>query len=138
MVLGLSTFLGLWITKDIVNSDGFIPILVVAVAACVGCTLAVWVSDRFSRERTYVNVIMSDDVAEMKKFRDFLVQHKVTNTVVDSYALDWSKTLTLTAYAETKEQSRLIDGYIRESDTKFKRVVQDKVIRGKRKGKRVK
>jgi len=45
----------------------------------------------------------------------------------DSYTLDWNtKSITVTAYAETKTDSRLIDEYIKESSLKCKRVVHPK------------
>ena len=68
---------------------------------------------------------MSDDKEAMMHFRDFLAEHHITNVATDSYTLDWSaKTITITAYAETKEQSMLINRYIEESPLKFKRVIQ--------------
>lgn len=61
---------------------------------------------------------------EERKFRDFLATHHITNVAADSYTLDWSKkSITITAYAETKAQSRLIDDYIANSSLKFKRVI---------------
>ena len=76
---------------------------------------------------------MSDDLEGMKHFRDFLAENKITNTANDSYTMDWSrKTLTITAYAETREHSTLIDNYISNSDTKFKRVVEGKRITQKK------
>lgn len=124
LALGLSNFLYFCITKDIVTTDGNFALIVVSIASGVGCCLAVAVSNRFSKEKTYVNVIMSDDLQAMKKLRDFLAKHHVTNVAADTYTLDWSKkTITITAYAETKEQSRLIDEYIENSELKFKRVI---------------
>lgn len=112
------------ITKNIVTSNSGLALIVVSVASGVGCCLAVAVSNKFSKDKTYVNVIMSDNLAAMQSFRDFLAEHHITNVAADSYTLDWSqKTITITAYAETKEQSRLIDRYIGDSDLKFKRVV---------------
>ena len=124
LALGLSNFLYLCITKNIVTTDSNFALIVVSIASGVGCCLAVAVSNRFSKEKTYVNVIMSDDLQAMKKLRDFLAKHHVTNVAADTYTLDWSKkTITITAYAETKEQSRLIDEYIENSELKFKRVI---------------
>ena len=72
-----------------------------------------------------MNVIMSDDKEAMQRLRDFLAEHHINNVAADSYTLDWStKTITITAYAETKEQSMLINRYIEKSPLKFKRVVQ--------------
>lgn len=124
LALGLSNFLYLCITKNIVTTDSNLALIVVSIASGVGCCLAVAVSNKFSKEKTYVNVIMSDDLQTMKRFRDFLAKHHVTNVAADTYTLDWSKkTITITAYAETKEQSRLIDEYIENSELKFKRVI---------------
>ena len=72
-----------------------------------------------------MNVIMSDDLEEMKHLRDFLAQHHITNVASDSYTLDWNaKTISITAYPETKAESRLINEYSADSSTKFKRVIQ--------------
>lgn len=115
--LAVSNFLYLCITKNIVTSNSGLALIVVSVASGVGCCLAVAVSNKFSKDKTYVNVIMSDNLAAMQSFRDFLAEHHITNVAADSYTLDWSqKTITITAYAETKEQSRLIDRYIGDSD----------------------
>ena len=129
LALGLSNFIYLSITKDIVTTDSTLALVVVSIASGVGCCLAVAFNNKFSKEKTYVNVIMSDNIDEMKRLRDFLAENKITNMASDSYTRDWGrKTLTITAYAETKNQSRLIDRYISESGTKFKRLVQDKLV----------
>lgn len=125
VALGLSNFIYLSITKNIVTSDSNLALVIVSIASGVGCCLAVALSNRFSKDKTYVNVIMSDNMEAMQKFRDFLAEHHITNTANDSYTLDWStKTITITAYADTKAQSRLIDAYIENSPLKFKRLVR--------------
>ena len=125
VALALSNYIYLVITKDVITSDSKLSMIVVSVASGVGCCLAVAFSNRFSKERTYVNIIMSDNREAMQAFRDFLAERHITNVTTDSYTLDWDrKTITITAYAETKEQNRLIDEYINESQLKFKRVVQ--------------
>lgn len=98
---------------------------IVSIASGVGCCLAVALSTRFSKDRTYVNVILSDDKEAMKAFRDFLAENHITNVATDSYTLDWSrKSISITAYAQTKAQSRLIDEYIERSLLKCKRVIR--------------
>lgn len=125
VALGLSNFIYLSITKDIVTSDSTLALVIVSIASGVGCCLAVALSNRFSKDRTYVNVILSDDKEAMKEFRDFLAENHITNVVTDSYTLDWSrKSISITAYAQTKAQSRLIDEYIERSLLKCKRVIR--------------
>lgn len=125
VALGLSDFIYLSITKDIVTSDSTLALVIVSIASGVGCCLAVALSNRFSKDRTYVNVILSDDKEAMKEFRDFLAENHITNVATDSYTLDWSrKSISITAYAQTKAQSRLIDEYIERSLLKCKRVIR--------------
>ena len=113
------------VVKEIATTDNDMAIFVVAIASGIGCLLAVSINRKMSKDRTYVHVIMSDNMDAMRQFRDFLAEHHITNMATDSYTLDWSqKTISITAYAETKEQSRFIDAYIKDSDVKFKRVVQ--------------
>lgn len=125
VALGLSNFIYLSITKDIVTSDSTLALVIVSIASGVGCCLAVALSNRFSKDRTYVNVILSDDKEAMKEFRDFLAENYIINVATDSYTLDWSrKSISITAYAQTKAQSRLIDEYIERSLLKCKRVIR--------------
>ena len=125
VALGLSNFIYLSITKDIVTSDSTLALVIVSIASGVGCCFAVTLSNRFSKDRTYVNVILSDDKEAMKEFRDFLAENHITNVATDSYTLDWSrKSISITAYAQTKVQSRLIDEYIERSLLKCKRVIR--------------
>lgn len=110
---------------DAVSDSGSeIMIYVIALASGIGTLLALVISDKFSKDRTYVNIILSDNKEVMIEFRDFLKENKITNLTTDGYTKDWKKTLAITAYAETKEQSKLIDKFINNSETKFKRIIQ--------------
>ena len=121
----LSDFIYFSITKRVITADNSLAMLVVSLAGGVGCSLACFVNEKLSKDRTYVNVIMSDDLEEMKRFRDFLADHHITNVASDSYTLNWDKkTITITAYAEKKADSRLINQFMNDSSVKFKRVIQ--------------
>ena len=109
---------------NVSSSENDLALYVVSIASGVGTFLALKVSTRYSKERTFVNVILSDDKQAMIDLRDFLMENKITNLTTDGYTRDWQKTIAITAYAETKEQSRLIDEYISNSHSKFKRLIQ--------------
>ena len=106
--------------------NGDLALYIVAIASGVGTLLAVKISDKFSKERTFVNVILSDDREAMVDLREFLKEHHITNLATDGYTKDWNKTIAITAYAETREQSRLIDQYVKDSSVKFTRIIQQK------------
>ena len=121
----LSDFIYFWLTKKVVAADNNWAILIVAIAGGVGCSIACLVSERLSKDRTYVNVIMSDNLEAMKAFRDFLAEHHITNVAADTYTLYLNnKNISITAYPETKAENHLITEYIENSPLKFKRVIQ--------------
>lgn len=125
IALALSNYIYFCITRNIVTNDSDLAIIVVSIASGVGCCLAMTLNKHLSKDRIFVNVIMSDDKAAMQQFRDFLAEHRITNVAADSYTLDWNtRTITVTAYAETRKESMLINRYIEESPLKFKRVIQ--------------
>ena len=125
ITVAVADFIYFMLIKNVLSSDSPVAIAVVAAAGGIGCCIAVSVGNRLSKDRLFVNVVMSDDKAAMQDFRDFLAKHHITNVAADSYTRDWNtKTITVTAYAETKEQNRLIDRYIEDSSLKFKRVIQ--------------
>ena len=106
------------------SSENDLALYIVSIASGVCTFLALKVNTKFSKERTFVNVILSDDKNAMIELREFLKEHKITNLTTDGYTKDWQKTIAITAYAETKEQSHLIDDYIAHSQSKFKRLTQ--------------
>ena len=123
--LAVSNYIAYSITKSIVTADNNIAIIVVSVASGVGCCLAMAINKRLSRDHLFVNVIMSDNREAMQDLRDFLALHHITNVAADSYTLDWNtKTITITAYSQTRAESELINTYLIQSPQKFKRVIQ--------------
>ena len=115
---------------DAVSDSGSeIMIYVIAIASGIGTLLALMISNKFSKDRTYVNIILNDNKEVMMEFRDWLKEHKITNLTTDGYTKDWEKTLAITAYAETKEESKLIDEFINNSEYKFERIIQKQLIK---------
>ena len=126
LALAVSNFISYLVTKIIVQDDGYTTMIVAAIASGIGCFIAMFISDKRSKDRTYVNVIMSDNKEAMQDLRDFLAEHHITNVAMDSYAKGWDKkTITITAYTETKAKNKLIDEYIENSPLKFKRVITE-------------
>lgn len=121
----VSDFIYYWVIRRVVSADNNLAILTVAIAGGVGCAIACLISSFLSKDRTYVQVIMSDELEAMKELRDFLAEHHITNVATDSYTLDWDrKSISITAYPETKVEAKLISDYIESHSVKCKRVLK--------------
>ena len=123
--LAVSNYIGYRITKQIVTADSNMAMIAVSVASGFGCCLAMAINKKLAKDRLYVNILMSDNKEAMQDLRDYLAQHHITNVAADSYTRNWdTKTITVTAYAQTRAESELINSYISQSQQKIKRVVQ--------------
>lgn len=129
VLVAISQFIFFFLVSEIATDNNMVAFIIVSIASGVGSYIAFFINNKFSKDRTYTHVIMSDDFEEMKQLRGFLAAHKITNVVGVSYTLEWEKTLAITAYAETKDQSKLIDEYLNSRDIKFKRVIQGERIK---------
>ena len=109
VIVMLSDIIYFWVTKNIVSAESNLMIVIVSIAGGLGCSLACFIGERFSKSRTYVNVIMSDNLSAMQGLRHFLAEHHITNVASDSYTLDWNKkTITITAYRRCRFQLCLV------------------------------
>lgn len=108
---------------DAASDGGELAIYVISIASGIGTFIALFLSNKFSKDRLFVNVIMNDNKEVMTELREFLMENKITNLTTDAYTKDFKKTLAITVYAETKAQSKLIDNYLKKQDVKFKRIV---------------
>jgi uncharacterized protein YebE (UPF0316 family) len=112
------------VLDDVMKADSDLKMWVVSIASGVGTYIAILINQKMSKETVYINNILSDDREAMTDFCNYLREHKIKNLVTDSYTKDWGKTLAITVFAETKDQSKLVDKYIEESPTKFLRYVR--------------
>lgn len=112
------------VLDDVMKADSDLKMWVVSIASGVGTYIAILINQKLSKETVYINNILSDDREAMTALCNYLREHKIKNLVTDSYTKDWGKTLAVTVFAETKEQSKLVDKYIEESPTKFLRYVR--------------
>ena len=69
-------------------SGGDLALYIVSIASGVGTLIAVKLSDKFSKERTFVSIILYDDIQAMIDLREFLMAHKITNLTTDGYTKD--------------------------------------------------
>ena len=77
------------------SSENDLALYIVSIASGVGTFLALKVNAKFSKERTFVNVILSDVKEAMIELREFLKDHKITNLTTDGYTKDWKRTIAI-------------------------------------------
>ena len=73
VTLAVSNYIGYRVTKQVVTADGSLAMIAVSVASGFGCCLAMAVNKKLSKDRLYVNILMSDN-KEARRSGIFLPQ----------------------------------------------------------------
>lgn len=124
MTVILSQVIFFKIISEIVSSDNDLKMWLVSIAGGVGTYLAIKINEKFSKDKVFVNNILSDDKEAMTELCQYLRDNKIKNLITDSYTKDWNKTLAVTVFAETKNDSKLVDKFLEKSDKKYLRIIQ--------------
>lgn len=119
----ISQFMFYSIIKSIVSDGSTLSTIVVCVCSGVGTYIAMCISDRFKKDATYTNILTCSSTDSIDAMCMYLLEHKIKYIPVDSYSRSNERTKTILAFAQTKYESKLIDEFLMNSDTKYLRQI---------------
>mgnify|MGYP003434463004 FL=1 len=123
VLVAISQFLFYLLIKEVVADSNTISIIVVSVASGVGSYIAFCINNKFSKETVYINIVTSNDKEKMKDFGDHMRAEGIKVVTMPTYGDDIEKTLTALVFANTRNQSKLIDKYVEEHNELFREVI---------------
>ena len=123
LLVTISQFLFYMLITEVVEDSNMLSIIVVSVASGIGSYIAFCINNKFSKEIVYINIITSNDKTKMKIFGDYMRFQGIKIVTFDAYNDDIDHTLTALVFANTRNQSKLIDKYMEVNDVFFREVV---------------
>ena len=64
-------------------------------------------------------ILTCNCIDDVKTLCNYLAEHKIKYTASDGYNRDGEHTINVMAFSRTKEESRLIDKYLENTDKKY-------------------
>lgn len=125
LMVGFSNFLFLSVVVNAVLSDSIYTNLIIGLSSSIGAYLAMKTNNKFSKDTMYLNIITCDTKESVVSLVEYLRGNKIKNIVTDSYTKEWDKTLVVQAFANTRNQSKLIDKFLDENKVKYLRQIID-------------
>lgn len=119
----MSEFMFIFIIKKVVSDSNIISVIVVSISAGIGSYIAFFINNKFSKETVFINIITSNDKTKMKAFGDYMRSQGIKIVTFDAYNDEINNTLTALVFANTRNQSKLIDKYIATHDDFFREIV---------------
>ena len=119
----VSQFMFYFVVKQIMLDDSMVSIFLISVASGIGTYLAFKINDKFKKDILYVNILTCKDKGHITKLCDFLILNKIKYIVNDSYSRSWQPRYSILIFANTKEQSKMIDDYLSKCDYRYLRQI---------------
>ena len=121
--VAISEFMFLFIIKKVVADSNMVSNIVVSIGAGIGSYIAFFINNKFSKETVYINIITSNDKEKMKAFGDHMRAEGIKVVTMPTYGDDVEKTLTALVFASTRNQSKLIEKYVKNNNELYREVI---------------
>ena len=123
ILVAISQFLFYILITEVVADSNMDSIVVVSIASGIGSYIAFYINNKFSKETVYINIITSNDKEKMKAFGDHMRAQGIKVVTMPTYGDDIEKTLTALVFANTRNQSKLIDKYMENNHDLYREVI---------------
>lgn len=123
ILVAISQFLFYMLITEVVADSNIISIIVVSIASGIGSYIAFCINNKFSKETVYINIVTSNDKEKMKDFGDHMRAEGIKVVTMPTYGDDIEKTLTALVFANTRNQSKLIDKYVENNNELYREVI---------------
>lgn len=123
ILVTISQFLFYMLITEVVEDSNLTSIIVVSIASGIGSYIAFYINNKFSKETVYINIITSNNKEKMKSFGDHMRAEGIKVVTMPTYGDDIEKTLTALVFANTRNQSKLIDDYVENNNELYREVI---------------
>jgi uncharacterized protein YebE (UPF0316 family) len=123
ILVAISQFLFYILIKEIVADNNLISMIIVSIASGIGSYIAFGINNKFSKETVYINIVTSNNKEKMKDFGDHMRAEGIKIVTMPTYGDEIEKTLTALVFANTRNQSKKIDKYVKNNNELFREVI---------------
>ena len=107
------------VISQVINDNTILSILIVSISSGIGNYIALWINNKFKKDVRWVFILTSSDVEDIQTLCNYLVENKIKYIANDGYTRKGNHTINVIAFSRTKNDSRLIENYLKNSKSKY-------------------
>lgn len=107
------------IIKQVIADDSIMTILVVSLASGIGNYFAFIIADKFKSDDKWQYHMTSSDKEDVLRLCNYLVKNNIKYLANHGLNRKGEETINVIAYSKTKDQSRLIEHYLKNTKSKY-------------------
>ena len=107
------------VIDPVIEDNTLTAIVIVAVSSGIGNYIALIINARLKKDVKWTFVITSKNIDDVKNLCGYLAEHKIKYIANDGYTRKGEHTINVLAFSKSKDDSRLIESFLRDSDSKY-------------------
>lgn len=107
------------VIDQVINDSTMLAIIIVSISSGIGNYVAFLINDKLKHDVKWTMIITASKADELKEFCNHLRNNKVKYIVCDGYNRHWNSTINIIVFSRTKDESRLIQNYLKSSNFKY-------------------
>ena len=107
------------VISHVINDNTILAIVIVSISSGIGNYIAFTLSNKFKKDTKWTFVIASSDIEDIKNLCGYLVSNKIKYIANDGYTRKGEHTINVIAFSKTKNESRLIEDYLKNTKSKY-------------------
>lgn len=107
------------VINQVINDKTLFSIIIVSVSSGIGNLIAFLINDKLKTDSKWTIVITSDNMHDVKNLCNYLIRHNIKHIANSGYTREGNHTIHIVAFSKNKNESRLIEDFINNSNSKY-------------------
>lgn len=107
------------VIDQVINDNTILAIIIVSVFSGIGNLIAFFINDKFKRDTKWTFVITSSDAEDVQRLCGYLAEHRIKYIANNGLTRKNEPTIHVLAFSKSKDESRLIEKFLEETESKY-------------------
>lgn len=107
------------VIDQVIEDNTLMAIVIVSVSSGLGNYIAFAISGRLKKAAKWTFIITSHNLNDIQNLCNYLAEHKIKYIANDGYTRRGEHTINVIAFSKSKDDSRLIEQFLKNTESKF-------------------
>lgn len=107
------------VIDQVISDNTLMAIIIASVSSGIGNYVAFTLNSKFKKAAKWTFVITSSNLNDIQNLCNYLAEHKVRYIANDGYTRKGEHTINVLAFSKSKDESRLIERFLENTESKY-------------------
>ena len=119
VLVAISQLIFYLVISKVISDNSLLVMVIVSISSGVGNYIAFMINDKFKRDDKWTVILTCSCVEDVRDLCNYLADSRIKYVASDGYDKEGRRTINVMAFSKTKEESRLIDEFLSNTEHKY-------------------